>query len=213
MTGSNHIVKDGTSYMVLKYEDSPYVPADFCIYPVWEKDKNFQYSGNLDIKEYQLYLRDLSVFCDRNFPEIGDIQPTISEISYGITHASYEGIHIPLKFTGGLIAGNGLINDYDTGMLCSGRYYEPLHCYQTIVELIFQDGRLVTEIDHSKAMARIRKNLELGLRSLEKERDVKCIRHFIKTSFIGDYDHPGKHKKMKLININNYIKKLTRMTE
>lgn len=208
MTGNNHIVKDGSPYVVLKCEDSPYLPGDFGIHPTWEKDKSFQYSGNLAIEEFKLYLQDLSVFCDRSFPEIGDIEPKIYEISYGITNACYEGIHIPLLYTGGMIAGKGYLKEYDKGMICSGRYYEPVYCYETLVELIFQDGRLVTEIDHSKAMRRIRKNLDLGLRSLEKERDVKCIRHFIGTSFIGDYEHPGKNKKKKRFRINNYIKKL-----
>lgn len=208
MAGSNHIIKDGISYVVLRCEDSPYLPADLSINPTWEKDKNFQYNGNMEIEDYKLYLKDLSVFCDRGFPEIGNVAPKISEISYGITNACYEDIHLSLIYTGGMIIGEGYLKEYDRGMFCSGRYYEPVYCYETLLELIFQDGRLITEIDHSKAMRRIRKNLDLELRSLEKERDAKCIRHFIRTSFIGDYEHPGKNKKKKLFHMNNYIKKL-----
>ncbi len=208
MAGSNHVIKDDNSYVVLRCEDSPYLPADLNISPTWEKDKKFQYSGNMGIEDYKLYLKDLSVFCDRGFPEIGNVVPKLFEISYGITNACYENINIPLIYTGGMIIGEGYLKDYDKGMICSGRYYDPLYCYETLLELIFQDGRLVTEIDHSKAMRRIRKNLDLGLRSLESERDVKCIRHFINTSFIGDYEHPGKNKKKKRFHINNYIKKL-----
>lgn len=207
MAGNNQIIKDGISYVVLRCEDNPYLPADFGIAPTWEKDKSFQYSGNLEIEEYKLYLRDLSILCDR-VPDIGEIHPKVNEISYGITNALYENIHAILTYTGGMIIGNGLIKEYDKGMICSGRYYEPVYCYETLLELVFQDGRLVTEIDHSKGMKRIRKNLDLGLRSLEKEKDVKCIRHFIRTSFIGDYEHPSKNKKHRLFRIKNYIKKL-----
>lgn len=210
MAGSNHIIKDENTYVVLKCEDSPYLPADLKISPTWEKDKQFQYSGNMEVEDYKLYLKDLSVFCDRGFPEIGNVAPKLTEISYGITNACYEDIHVPLIYTGGMIIGRGYLKDYDKGMICSGRYYEPVYCYETLLELIFQDGRLVTEIDHSKAMKRIRKNLELELRSLDKERDVKCIRHFINTSFVGDYEHPGKNKKKKLFRMNVYIKKLRR---
>ncbi len=59
--------------------------------------------------------------------------------------------------------------------------------YQKVLELVFENGMLITTVDQSKAMLRIRRNLELGLRSLDNSRDLRCIRRFMNASFVGDY--------------------------
>jgi hypothetical protein len=75
--------------------------------------------------------------------------------------------------------------------------------YQNVMELIFEDGILITSVDHSKKMLRIRKNIELGLRNLTVNRDIRCIRRFMNSSFIGDY------KTFRLIGSRmRYLKEL-----
>ncbi len=70
--------------------------------------------------------------------------------------------------------------------------------YQNVYELRFKDGVLITTVDQSKAMQRVRKNIELGLRTLNRGRDYRCIMHFISSSLVGDYKSfklPGSRYK------------------
>jgi hypothetical protein len=65
--------------------------------------------------------------------------------------------------------------------------YEDMYSYETVLELIFKDGCLMTSVDHSKAVLRIRRNLEQGLRSLNRSRDRHCIYAFMHRTVICDY--------------------------
>lgn len=77
--------------------------------------------------------------------------------------------------------------------------------YKNVKELIFNDGILVTSIDQDRAMHRIRKNLELGLRRLGDGRDIRCIRRFLNSAFVGDY-RPFRFA----YNRHRYIKRMKR---
>ena len=61
------------------------------------------------------------------------------------------------------------------------------YSYQNVLELVFENGMLITTVDQSKAMLRIRKNIELGLRSLNVNRDLRCIKRFMNSRLVGDY--------------------------
>lgn len=89
---------------------------------------------------------------------------------------------IKLSYSGVILIGANPVKEY----YLKG---DKLACfsYQNVMELVFEKGMLITTIDQSKAMLRIRKNIELKLRSLNKGRDVICIRHFIWSSLVGDY--------------------------
>ena len=60
---------------------------------------------------------------------------------------------------------------------------------------------MITTIDHSKAMLRVRKNIDKGYRDLGKFRDRKCIDQFIRTSLLGTYRKTHSlRKKMKCLD-------------
>ncbi len=205
MDARDTIFTEDTSFQILKCEWKDIVKPDiFGISPTWTNDKNFDYISIYEIKEYQLYLKSFTVTSDRGFPTINGVEPESCLAEKGIQTVQYKNIMVPVKFTGAIIIGNTLIKNYGLNDDI------PCYSYKLVRELIFQDGKLVTTIDHSKDMLRIRKNLDLGLRSLNKARDVKCITHYIKSSFVGDYAHPDKIKKMKRkkINFNFYIQKI-----
>ncbi|MBH1942374.1 hypothetical protein I5677_15840 [Mobilitalea sibirica] len=96
----------------------------------------------------------------------------------------------PVYYTGAILIGSDLINDYDVK--------EETACfsYKNVYELILKQGFLEITADHSKSMLRIRKNLELGLRDLSKKRDLRCIEHFLEDIFLGEYssNHSLKQK-------------------
>jgi len=75
--------------------------------------------------------------------------------------------------------------------------------YQNVKELIFNNGILVTGVDQNRAMHRIRKNLELGIRKLGNRKDIRCINRFLASALVGDY------KPFKLsYNRHRYIKRM-----
>lgn len=206
MSNNDTLIFEGKSYQLLRAEQDIYSPDIFQISPTWEKDKDFQYSSSYEIKEHQIYLKNMTISSDRGFPVINDISPQSVYNERGLDTVLYENLMEGLNYTGGIIIGSEYIRNY------INRYDLPYFQYGKLYELIFEDGKLITTVDHSKAMLRIRKNLDLGLRYLDKERDRKCIKHFLKTSFVGDYMHPGRKKKKKLKNIINYIEKIRSLT-
>lgn len=193
-------------YQLLGEEQVIYTPDLFRISATWEKDKESLYISTYEISEHQLYLKNMTISSDRGFPVINEVNPQSVYNDKGYDTVLYENILEKLSYTGGILIGSDYIKNYNT------RYDLPYFLYGKLYELIFEDGKLITTIDHSKAMLRIRKNLDLGLRNLEKERDRKCIKHFLKTSFVGDYMNPGKKKKKKLKNITDYISKIKSFT-
>lgn len=200
------VIAENMSFSILKCEIKEiFNPDIFGISPIWTDDPNFGYSSIFEVREYQLYIKSLTIAADRVYPFINGVEPRFLYAENGVETVEYPEIMVPIKFTGAIVIGSGFLKNYGIGEDI------PCYSYKTVRELIFQEGRLVTTIDHSKAMLRIRKNLDLGLRDLKKPRDVNCIRHFIKSSFVGDYEHPdkvGKHSQKKKLQFSAYLQKI-----
>jgi len=84
-----------------------------------------------------------------------------------------------LPYSGGILIVKKPLEEYAE--------YEDMFSYETVQELIFKDGILITTVDHSKAMLRIRRNVERKLRSLSSARDRHCILKFMHKTVICDY--------------------------
>ena len=157
-------------------------PTTFGLYPI---NTQSDFTSTYVIRDYQLFLEQLDVFPDG-----------ISNDTNGINATSIEQYIFnqqPLTFTGSILIASEFLREYSL----KGCETNPCFCYKYVYELVFRNGILTTSIDHSKAMLRIRKNIELGLRSLNKNRDVKCIIRFMKTSFVGNYRKLNSLKKKK----------------
>ena len=98
------------------------------------------------------------------------------------------------RYSGAILIGRDPIKEYPLQ-----ENSLPCYSYRTVYELVFNHGLLVTTADQSKAMLRIRRNLELGYRSLMIKRDSRCIRKYINSCFIGDYRPLSERKKRKMI--------------
>lgn len=94
----------------------------------------------------------------------------------------FEPSDIKVLYSGTVLIGADVVKEYHL----KG---DVLACfsYQHVMELVFDHGMLITTVDQSKAMLRIRKNIELKLRNLNKNRDLRCIKRFINSSYVGDY--------------------------
>jgi hypothetical protein len=98
------------------------------------------------------------------------------------TDKHYEFEQCAVSYNGTLLIGTDLIKEYSLKGNKTACF-----SYQNVKELVFEDGVLITTVDQNKAMLRIRKNLELGLRNLTASRDLRCIRRFMNSAFVGDY--------------------------
>jgi hypothetical protein len=188
----DRIILDGLDYQILYCEyDNIFHPEIFDIKPTWENDANFMYYCNYELVDFQLLLRDFTVSCDRGYPEVNGVKPEYCLSDSELDVVVYKNIMESISFTGAMIIGDSIVKNYGNDVVT------PCYCYKSVRELIFLNGKLITSIDHSKAMVRVRRNIELGLRNPEKKRDVKCINHFLKSSFAGDYEHPRRRRYVR----------------
>lgn len=190
-------------------------PEYFGISPTWANDSNFQYKCIFELKDHQLYLKSFQVTSDRGYPVINNVKPEIVSSNQELETVQYINVNEPLEYSGAIMFANSLVKDYRIQYHLD--MYNPLcFSYKFVGELIFEEGKLITSVNHNKAMRRIRRNIDLGLRSLDKKQDVKCIINFIKVSFIGDYQPQEKKKKRyrkENIKNNNIRNKEVHMLE
>ena len=152
-------------YQILQSEQEFIIhPAAVGILPLTKSTLHCSFQCDYHVDNYRLYL-------DRMILNPGDA----NQKQYDFTNYS-------VSYNGVILIGANLIKDYslkDTKPACFS--------YQLVTELVFEEGNLITSVDQSKAMLRIRKNLDLNLRSLQQGRDVRCIRRFMNSSLVGDY--------------------------
>ncbi len=189
------IIIDKERYEILASEQS-YVfhPEHFGISPTWTNDLNFQYKCLFELKDHQLYLKSFQVTSDRGYPIINNVKPEVCNLEQGLETVQYVNVNEPLKYSGAIMFANSLVKDYRLPYHMDLNN-PPCFSFKFVGELIFEEGKLITSVNHNKAMRRIRKNIDLGLRSLDKKQDIKCIKKFIKVSFIGDYQYQEKKQK------------------
>lgn len=141
-------------------------PAAFDLLPMSKASLQCSFQSEYYIEKYQLYLDRLIIHPS---------EP--SEMHYDVQAC-------PLVYNGAILIGANLLKEY----YVKGSTKPTCFSYQDVIELIFEEGILITSIDQSKAMSRIRKNLELNLRNLTRGRDLRCISRFMNSAFVGDYN-------------------------
>lgn len=139
-------------------------PSALGLLPITKASLQFSFSCSYQVDDYRLVLTGMELTDEKNRMQ--------KEIKTGIQTV----------YNGAVLLGSGLVKEY----YLKG---DKLACfsYQNVLELVFENGILITTVDQSKAMLRIRKNIELGLRNLNNNRDLRCIKRFMATSFVGDY--------------------------
>ena len=154
--------KDAAFEIMMTEKGSLLDPWELGLLPVEKKKNEMTVIGNYQIEDFVLYLEAFE-----------------ARDGAGSLVAKKEGLHIPLAYSGSVLLVRELIEQYAE--------YKPCYGYQELFELIFDRGCLTTNIDHSRAMYRIRRNLETGLRDMSNPKDARCILHFIDRLFVGKY--------------------------
>ena len=172
-------IKDKEYNIIAAEQEFIIHPVALGLLPVDNSSISCDFSASFYLDGYNLYLEKISLKSDN-------------------TNKEYQANNCRIYFTGSILIASDMVKEYhiDEGS-------PACFSYQTSKELIFDNGVLVTSIDQSRAMHRIRKNLQLGLRSLGSSKDLKCIKRFLNSAFVGDY------KPFKLAyNRHKYIKKM-----
>jgi hypothetical protein len=184
------IIYSDRIYQVLNAEGEYMIhPAAFGLLPLSKASLLRSFSSEFMIENFHLKLNKIVL---KNEDKAEDVEGYQSNELYGCR----------VFYSGTILIGENMVREYYSK---GGK----LACfsYQNVYELVFEDGILVTTVDQSKAMQRIRKNLELGLRTLNHGRDYRCIMHFINASLVGDYKSfklPGSRYKYLKNMRNNY---------
>lgn len=160
--------------------------------PIWKS-----YSGDViasySIDHYTLVLQDLIL--DKHLMKDNEKFCEQEPIIDGVTgNKVFERLERPITYTGGIIIAKDLVDTYSFGDELN-EY--PCYCYKNVYELIFDQGQITMSIDHSKAMQRIRINIEKGLRNLKNQKDIRCINKFLSQTFYNKYDKNRKLRKWK----------------
>jgi len=169
MSSEQRIVYHENQYNILAVEQEFVVhPSVFGLLPLHKAALNQPFTSQLHIEDYKLILDKLELVNDETLSACSSDE---EKVSLGTT----------ISYQGTILIGANLVQEY---------YIEDkLACfsYQKVYELVFDKGQLITTIDQSKAMLKIRKNIDTGLRNLSKNRDLRCIKRFLNSSLVGDY--------------------------
>jgi len=157
------IYKDKEYKIIAAEQEFIIHPAALGILPLAKASMTCNFSAEYYLDGYKLYLDRIKLLDDA------------SEKEYVLNNCR-------LYYNGSILIAADMVNEFYV------RGNNPAcFSYQNVKELIFNDGILVTGIDQNRAMYRIRKNLELGLRRLSNNKDIKCINRFLDSTFVGDY--------------------------
>ncbi len=180
-----------TKFHILAAEQEFIVhPVAFGYLPYNAASLQCAYRCSYQVRDYKLYLECL---------EIGSNEAlNLGGVRMEVYAQQHEFSDFPVSYNGAVLIGENPVKEYYLNSEVPACF-----SYQKVIELVFDQGVLITTIDQSKAMLRIRKNIELGLRSLTKKRDVRCINRFITSAFVGDYK-PFRFSYARM----NYIKEM-----
>lgn len=188
---SKLIIRD-EEYQILACERKEILHPIVFGYDNYELNEENKYSFLFMIEDYKLKLLQM---------ELCSYEQENIHIENETKKISYEKIVVP--YSGAVLVANDYIQNY----FFDRRPEDRCFAYQNVKELIFQDGILITTIEHNKAMLRIRKNIDLGYRRVYNTRDFRCIERFIKNTLIGNYRaHSSLKRQLEYYNeLVNYF--------
>lgn len=187
------LIYKGECYkLLLSEEDRIFIPSQLAFDRFWSNLQENDVHTTFIVDGYKLWLQSIMVPFQNNYPVICNVEPLRVKLEdNGKEYLEYQGLFESVSYTGGIIISKDIIWPYTEKEL------SPCYCYKKVIELIFVEGTLVTTIDHSKAMVRIRMNIEKGLRDRNNFRDARCIRRFIRKSFVCHYVQSSRGTKWK----------------
>ena len=184
---SDTLIFEGTEFSIAAIEKKwPFKPQDHGFEPVGMSTACWRgYYCVYNVNQGGLVLERLNLGCGENKPpNWKGIQPRRGEFFKYNNMWEYINVSLPIGYSGGIIIGYDFIRDFYVHM----GFHRP-HCYRLVKELIFDDGRLVKNIDHSEKMGQTRQMIESASKSSSEDtRTRKEIEQFVEDAFSMSYD-------------------------
>lgn len=117
-------------------------------------------------------------------PTINGVKPTGSKKEFEFFNNHYEGLNYHFEYSGGLLIADGFIRDLYVHM-----GFHPPWKYETVIELIFENGILSNEVDRSERMAELRQSFLATRDTADSSRmpSREEIERFVEHSFDRTY--------------------------
>lgn len=117
-------------------------------------------------------------------PPVNSVRPHVFKGRGSFFNNVYKGINLHLEYSGGLLLADGFIQSLYVHM-----GFHPAWKYETVIELVFENGVLTSEYDRSEKMAEIRALVaEQRDDDPRNEPTQKEISDFIERAFDRRYD-------------------------
>jgi hypothetical protein len=159
-------------------------PASLGLQPVATNTANWRgYHCEYAVRDDRLELSELHIGLASPEPiAILGLAPTWETISKDTRQAGYKDMRAPIAFTGGMLIGDGFIQQMYVHM-----GFHPAYKYRVVHELLFEAGRLASATDQSDNMERVRRSV--AGRSLQPGTDAgkEEVMEWIKTTFSLEY--------------------------
>lgn len=165
-------------YSIVAISNSiPFHPKDYGMEPeavctaCWDG-----YWCDYKISDNGIFLQNLYINSkDGNYPEINGVKGNNQYMG----HHLYKNINLPIPYSGKIVVGKDFINKYYVHM-----GYQRAWGYETLLEFVYEDGKLTDIMDYSSVAAELREKSDDGVGgSLHGEGDKL---NFIEDSFSLD---------------------------
>ncbi|MCE7747278.1 MAG: hypothetical protein GPJ51_02705 [Candidatus Heimdallarchaeota archaeon] len=182
MTGqvADSFLYEGEIYSLIGIDgDEPFSPLNYDILPVSPHTACWRgFVLYYKLSDGKLLLQDMQLSAEE-YKEINGITPKKTDDSFNF---HYQDLDLYLEFTGKLLIAKDFIQD----MYIHMGFQRP-SAYETVFEIIFDNGMIVSENDLSKLFKKRRKkNRSKGAHPKSMEEDD--LQEWIKGTFSLDYD-------------------------
>lgn len=105
-----------------------------------------------------LFLDRLNISTElMEFPDLWGSKPKVKHSNEDSASLVYEKINHKIDYTGSIVLGDGFLDEYYIHM-----GFQRPWAYESVVEVVFENGNLVKTIDHSETVAKIREEISSG---------------------------------------------------
>ena len=144
---------NGQEYSIVSYGTGLFQPADFQLSPIPASTACWLgFLTQYTIMDAHLLLDTLWVnLREPTAPVINGRNSSGRAKRFTMFNHVYENLNLPMAYTGGITIATGFIQE-----LYEHMGFHPAWKYRTVIELLFENGEWIRELDHSEDMARYR---------------------------------------------------------
>ena len=147
---------NGQEYSIVSHGSGLFKPVDYQLSPIPASTACWLgFLALYAVMDANLVLDTLWVnLREPTGPVINGITPSARAKRYTIFNNVYENLNLPMVYTGGITIATDFIRELYVHM-----GFHPAWKYNIVVELKFENGKLISESDISEAMAQLRQTM------------------------------------------------------